>query len=166
MAGWALPLTVSLLGTITSLSKQRWLSSRRRHYSRRLDLDRKAKSQAVESISKKVWHSSLTERENPVSPYVLNQDSWLVSQALSSFRPGNGLVNRYLVPSAWSSSKILITSARYHVIIFFINAASINGLEKQSRQPSVRSAGPSLSIRQSGPDLPDQSSQHITKRQA
>jgi hypothetical protein len=31
-------------------------------------------------ISKKEWRSSLADRRNPISPYVLNQDSWLVSR--------------------------------------------------------------------------------------
>lgn len=61
---------------------------------------------------------------------------------------------------------ILIISARYPVIIFFINAASTNGLGKQSRQPSVRSAGSTLSIRQSGPDFPDRCTQRIVKSQS
>lgn len=80
-------LVSSLLGTIASLSEHRWLTSKRRHYRGRPDTERRTKSQVVESISKKVWHSSLTDRETPVSPYVLNQDSWLVSQAYQTLAP-------------------------------------------------------------------------------
>jgi len=75
----AAALTCGLVFILASFCFLCWLSSKARRYRRTPDAQQQNKSQAFESIakqiSKKEWRSSLTDRRNPVSPYVLSQDS-------------------------------------------------------------------------------------------